>query len=131
FRCRHGACGTAGHARQVEGSEGRPVTYRLRYTSAARDDLLRLCGFMLERDKRTAKRAPEAIRKGVDVVRTFPFTCRKADPANPFLRVLLVSFGPAGYVALYEIEDNETVTNSPCGSSAGLIFTDCTWIAGN
>jgi hypothetical protein len=41
---------------------------------------------------------------------SFPFTCRKADPDDPFLRELLVSYGTSGYVALYEIEGDHTVT---------------------
>ncbi len=86
------------------------MAYRVRYTQTARDDLLRLYAFLLEADLRVAKRALEAIDKGVDMLKSFPFTCRKADPANPFLRELLVSFGSSGYVALYEIEDNKTVT---------------------
>jgi hypothetical protein len=44
------------------------------------------------------------------LLRDFPFTCRKAVPDNPFLRELVIPFGAAGYVALFEIEDNETVT---------------------
>lgn len=42
--------------------------------------------------------------------RDFTFTCRKAVPNNPFLRELLIPFGAAGYVALFEIENTETVT---------------------
>jgi len=85
------------------------VTYRVRYTQVARDDLLRLYAFLLEVD-REAKRALGTIDKSVDMLKAFPFTCRKADPANPFLRELLVSFGSSGYVALYEIEDDQTIT---------------------
>ncbi|MEO6968387.1 MAG: type II toxin-antitoxin system RelE/ParE family toxin [Rhodanobacteraceae bacterium] len=86
------------------------MAYRVRYTQTARADLLRLYAFLLEIDSGVAKRALEAIDKSVDILKSFPFTCRKADPANPFLRELLVSFGSSGYVALYEIEDDHTVT---------------------
>lgn len=42
---------------------------------------------------------------------TFPFTCRKHEAADdPTLRELLVPFGNAGYVLLFEIEDSRTVT---------------------
>src|SRR6185437_15214503 len=41
---------------------------------------------------------------------TFPFTCHKVDPENPFLRELLVSYGMSGYVALNEIEEDRNVT---------------------
>jgi plasmid stabilization system protein ParE len=86
------------------------VTWRVRYTRAARDDLLRLYGFLLEQDMKAAQRAMDAIDKSVELLRSFPFTCRKAEPDSPFLRELLVSFGASGYVALYEIEGDHTVT---------------------
>jgi hypothetical protein len=40
----------------------------------------------------------------------FPFTCRKAATDSPFLRELIIPFGATGYVALFEINDAETVT---------------------
>jgi plasmid stabilization system protein ParE len=86
------------------------VSWCVRYTRAAREDLLRLYGFLLEHDAMSARRALGAIDKGLDLLRSFPFTCRKADPDNPFLRELLVSFGASGYVALYEIEEDRVVT---------------------
>jgi plasmid stabilization system protein ParE len=86
------------------------VSFRVRYTGAAREDLRRLYAFLLEHDLQAAGRARDAIGKGVELLRDFPFTCRKAMPDNPFLRELLIPFGAAGYVALFEIEDNETVT---------------------
>ena len=86
------------------------MSYRVRYTRAARDDLMRLYRFLLEHDAEAAVRALDAIRKGADVLRTFPFTCRKAEESTPFLRELIVSFGSSGYVALFEIGDDRTVT---------------------
>lgn len=86
------------------------MSYRVRYTKAAREDLRRLYGFILEHDLQAAGRARDAIGKGVELLQDFPFTCRKAVPDNPFLRELVISFGATGYVALFEIEDNQTVT---------------------
>lgn len=86
------------------------MSYRVRYTKAAREDLRRLYAFLLERDLEVARRALDAIGKGIELLREFPFTCRKAAPDNPFLRELVISFGAAGYVALFEIEGHETVT---------------------
>jgi plasmid stabilization system protein ParE len=86
------------------------VSYRVRYTKSARDDLLRLFAFLLEHDLHAAARAREAIAKGIAFLQEFPFSCRKAAPDNPFLREMLIPFGAAGYVALFEIENNETVT---------------------
>lgn len=86
------------------------MSYRVRYTKAAREDLRRLFNFLLSRDVQAARRARDAIAKAVDFLQDFPFTCRKADEDNPFLRELVIPFGAAGYVALFEIEDAATVT---------------------
>lgn len=86
------------------------MSYQVRFTRAAREDLLRLYGFLLEQDPGAARRARESIGKGVEFLRDFPFSCRKAMPDNPFLREVVISFGASGYVALFEIEDKETVT---------------------
>lgn len=86
------------------------MSWRVRYTSAARDDLKRLYGFLLDQDIVVAQQGLAAIIKGVDLLRQFPFACRKIDPDNPLLRELLVSFGVSGYVLLYEIDDDTTVT---------------------
>jgi plasmid stabilization system protein ParE len=85
------------------------LTYRVRYTSSARGDLVRLYRFLLEHDLPAARRALVAIRKGIQILETFPFTCRKAALDNPYLRELVISFGDSGYVALFEIEDAKTV----------------------
>jgi plasmid stabilization system protein ParE len=86
------------------------VSYRVRFTGAAREDLRRLYAFLLEQDLAVAERALQAIEKATGLLQDFPFTCRKVTPDNPFLRELLIPFGAAGYVALFEIEDSETVT---------------------
>ncbi|MDR5738963.1 MULTISPECIES: type II toxin-antitoxin system RelE/ParE family toxin [unclassified Caballeronia] len=86
------------------------MSYAVRYTRGARDDLLHLYQFQLERDIDVAERALEAIREGTRVLKSFPFTCRKADEQDPFLRELLVSFGSSGYVVLFEVEDDTTVS---------------------
>ena len=86
------------------------MTWQVRYTNAARDDLQRLFDFLVSKDPVVAKRAITIIGKGMILLREFPFTCRKADLANPFLRELLIPFGASGYVALFEIEDGENVT---------------------
>ena len=86
------------------------MTFRVRYTQAARDDIVRLYEFLLENDLGAARRARDAIIKAVEVLRDSPFTCRKADALNPFLRELVIPFGSTGYVALFEIDDQSTVT---------------------
>jgi plasmid stabilization system protein ParE len=86
------------------------MSYRVRYTKGAKEDLLRLYSFQLQRDLATARRARDAIVKAMSFLGDFPFSCRKAEADNPFLRELLIPFGASGYVALFEIEDSITVT---------------------
>lgn len=86
------------------------MSRQLRFTPGARADLERLYAFLAEEDVVAARRALATIEKAWDVIRDFPFACRKATPSNPFLRELLVSFGKSGYVALYEIDSEQTVT---------------------
>lgn len=84
--------------------------YRVRFTPDAESDLLRLYDFLLGQDLAAAERALDAIRSGIDVLRLSPFSCRKAVPDNPLLRELVIPFGAAGYVALFEIDGPSTVT---------------------
>jgi plasmid stabilization system protein ParE len=76
----------------------------------ARDDLKRLYSFLVEQDIYAAKHALEGINKAIELLKTFPFTCRKAKADSPFLRELVITFGANGYVALFEIEENNIVT---------------------
>jgi plasmid stabilization system protein ParE len=88
------------------------VQYVVRFTPQAEEDLLRLFDFLLEQDIEAARHAHEAIAKAMELLEMFPFSCRKAHgtEGNPFLRELLIPFGNSGCVALFEIEDNRTVT---------------------
>ena len=83
--------------------------YRVRFTPEAEDDLLRLYDFLLERNVRAGERALDAIKGAVELLRFSPFSCRKPRPDNPFLRELIIPFGSAGYVALFEIEPGGVV----------------------
>ncbi|MGL4995403.1 MAG: type II toxin-antitoxin system RelE/ParE family toxin [Deefgea sp.] len=86
------------------------MTYRVRFTAGARADLLRLYEFLVTDDLALAHRARDAIAKATEFLQDFPFSCRKAMPDNPFLRELVIPFGHRGYVALFEIENQDTVT---------------------
>jgi len=48
--------------------------------------------------------------KAFDLLQSFPFACRKASSEHVFLREMLIEFGHAGYVALFEIEADNLVT---------------------
>lgn len=86
------------------------MNYKVRYTLEAKEDLKRRFTFLAEQDSQTAKHARKTIAASIQLLQQFPFTCRKAVPENAFLRELVISFGSAGYVALFEIDDKETVT---------------------
>ena len=71
---------------------------------------MRLYGFLVEQDLLAAGKALEAIKKGIEFLQDFPFTCRKATPEDPLLREMIIPFGTKGYVVLFEIESKSTVT---------------------
>ena len=91
------------------------MSFRVRLTRSAEADLERLFDFVLERelsrdggDLALPEQAIAALRAGFATLKTSPFTCRKASQ-SPFLRELVIPFGRAGYVALFEIEDVSNV----------------------
>lgn len=86
--------------------------YQVRFTPAAEDDLLRLYDFLLAHDLAVADRALHTIQQALHLLEQFPFTCRKAAQGEhgARLRELVIPFGASGYVALFEIEDVNTVT---------------------
>lgn len=88
------------------------MSYRIRFTRGAEDDLERMFDFLLEQDFGAAEKAEAAINKAIELLEHFPFTCRKAEGevGQPPLRELLIPFGGAGYVALFNIDDDKTVT---------------------
>jgi plasmid stabilization system protein ParE len=90
--------------------------FQVRYTAAAREDLIRLFDYLLERahtgeDLDAAQSAIDAVCSAIDnhLSRT-PLLYRKAAEDNPFVRELVIPFRGSGYVALYEVEDASTVT---------------------
>lgn len=87
------------------------MIYKVRLTAEALEDLDRLYDFLLKRDLDAAERALAAIEHAFTLLRFSPFSCRKALlQKNPRWRELLIPFGHSGYVALFEIDDNHTVT---------------------
>jgi len=90
------------------------LSFAVRLTREAEEDLLRLFEFVLERelerggDLELAQRAQDAIEEGLATLARSPFTCRKAADSS-FLRELVIPCGHTGYVALFEIADSENV----------------------
>lgn len=89
------------------------MTHQIRFTAAAEADLVRLFEFILDRDASDwalAERALDAIKNAIRSLEHSPFSYRKATAGNPFLRELVIPFGASGYVALFEIDNDKTVT---------------------
>ena len=86
------------------------MSFRVRFTLEAKSDLERLYGFLAEHDVTAAARALEMMDRAWSMLEDFPFACRRAEEADPFLRELLSPFGDSGCVALFEVDDAQTVT---------------------
>lgn len=90
------------------------MSYTVLLTREAREDLERLEDFLVDMALELADfglpgRAVQAIRHEMRVLETNPYTCRKVG-SNPLERELIIPFGKAGYVALFEIiSDTEVV----------------------
>ena len=82
------------------------MTYRVRYTAGARDDLLRLFEFLVAQDVKAARRSRKAWR----FCAHSPSAAGKRLTTIRFCVKSLPPFGVAGYVALFEIDDDQTVT---------------------
>lgn len=85
--------------------------YRVRLTIEALDDLKRPQAFLIGKDPAAAARAVDALETTFELLEYSPFSCRKAWPGDrPLLRELVIPFGTAGYVALFEIDGPRHVT---------------------
>lgn len=84
------------------------MNFEVRFSPQAVEDLERLFDFLLDsartqEDLQQADAALEAIHTAVtERLSTTPYIFRKAG-ASPTRRELIIPFGAAGYVALYEI----------------------------
>jgi plasmid stabilization system protein ParE len=87
-------------------------TYRLEITIAAQEDLQRLHDFLCDQDALVAERAIEAIQKAYEFLKFMPESCRRAgwQPDGNVYREMIVRFGRSGYLVLFEIQADETVS---------------------
>lgn len=92
------------------------MIYEVEFAPAAREDLLRLYAYLLDRaqtleDLNLAERALAAIETALEIhLAKTPFIYRKSDAGNGLRRELIIPFGATGYVALYEIAGPGKVT---------------------
>lgn len=85
------------------------MSFHVQYSDKAREDIRRLITHLSAYDQLAARRARNAIKKGVEILKEFPFTCRKAAPDTPLIRELVISFGSSGFVAQFEIRNSGSV----------------------
>jgi plasmid stabilization system protein ParE len=90
------------------------MSFEVRFSPEAEEDLLRLFDFLLERashvaDLALAQQAVDAIQAAIhgQLART-PYSFRKAAMSST-RRELIIPFGATGYVALYEIAGPSSV----------------------
>jgi len=95
------------------------TSYTVTLLPEAMADLRRLEDFAIEReldshtpDWTTPQRALDALREGLRLLSWSPYTCRKAELGNNRSRELIVPFGGAGYVVLFEILDDQVVVGA-------------------
>lgn len=90
------------------------MTFDVRFSAAADDDLERLFDFLLDKAETVenldlAQAAIEAIRSVALIqLAATPYSFRKAGK-SPTRRELIIPFGATGYVALYEIASPSSV----------------------
>ena len=95
------------------------TVYSVTLPEEAVADLQRLEDFAIERelesetpDWTTHQRALDAISEGMRLLSWSPFTCRKPELGNGRSREVVVPFGGAGYVVLFEIVGNDVVVGA-------------------
>ena len=93
--------------------------YTVTLLQEAVEDLRRLEDFSIERelasqtpDWTTPQRALDAIREGMRLLSWSPFTCRRAELGNGRSRELIVPFGGAGYIVLFEVVGDNVIVGA-------------------
>jgi plasmid stabilization system protein ParE len=95
------------------------AAYTVTLLDEAVADLQRLEDFAIERelasevpDWTSPQRAIDAIREGMRLLSWSPYSCRRAELANQRSRELIVPFGGAGYVILFQIVGDDVVVGA-------------------
>ena len=95
------------------------TVYTVTLLEEAVADLQRLEDFAIERepaseipDLTTPQRALDAISEGMRLLSWSPYSCRKAELGNGRSRELIVPFGGAGYIVLFEIVGDDVVVGA-------------------
>ena len=85
--------------------------FEVRFTEAAREDLLELQAFLAEHSIDAAESALGTIERALTLLQEFPWSCRASTAiSRSRFRELVIPFGRRGHVALFEIEGDDVVT---------------------
>jgi plasmid stabilization system protein ParE len=82
---------------------------RLKWSRAARLDVIRLYKFLALKDRDAAARAVRAIHDGVISLGRHPAIGRPTEEMPPEFREWIVEFGQGAYVVLYRFDGKEAV----------------------
>lgn len=82
---------------------------RLRWSRAARLDVIRLYKFLTQKDHDAAARAVRAIHDGVRALGRHPAIGRPAEKMSAEFREWLIEFGQGAYIVLYHFDGKEAV----------------------
>ena len=95
------------------------IKFTVALLQKAVEDLQRLEDFAIERelasetpDWAAPQRAPDAVREGMRLLSWSPYSCRRAQLGNGRSRELIVPFGAAGYIVLFEIVNDAVVVGA-------------------
>jgi plasmid stabilization system protein ParE len=80
---------------------------RVVWTSPALADVARLHGFLATDNRDAARRAVQAIRRGVTALGAHPEMGRPVEEMPPEFREWVVQFGKSGYVVLYHYDGSQ------------------------
>ena len=85
------------------------MSFSVRISKNADQNLRRIFAQLAAKDIGAATRARATIFKSLELLKDFPFTCRKAQPESLQLRELVIPFGHYGFIALFKIQNRSTV----------------------
>jgi plasmid stabilization system protein ParE len=95
------------------------TVYSVTLLEEAVEDLHRLEDLAIERDLAsetpdwtTPQRALEGIKEAMHLLSWSPYSCRKAELGNGRSRELIVPFGAAGYIVLFEIVGDDVIVGA-------------------
>jgi plasmid stabilization system protein ParE len=82
---------------------------RLKWSRAARLDVIRLYKFLAPKDHDAAVRAVRTIHDGVRALGKHPAIGRPAEEMSPEFREWIIEFGQGAYIVLYHFDGKEAV----------------------